>query len=123
MTRMQKMFNKAVRAMRKQGVVCVNSNDECRYRGPKGLKCIAGHLIPDSLYNPEMEGRNIRGLIYDFPEIKHYFQIRYSVTKNTLNLLAYLQSAHDVYLKRDGMKGFEERIAEIAHKYGLTVPV
>lgn len=30
----------------------------CLYRGPGGLKCAAGCLIPDSIYNHGMEGRS-----------------------------------------------------------------
>lgn len=27
----------------------------CMYRGPNGMKCAAGVLIPDNEYNPSME--------------------------------------------------------------------
>lgn len=31
-------------------------NGKCRYRTSTRLKCAVGHLIPDDLYDPAMEG-------------------------------------------------------------------
>lgn len=33
----------------------INDMDTCLYRGPNGLKCAVGVLIPDDLYHPDME--------------------------------------------------------------------
>jgi hypothetical protein len=54
----QKTFDIVVNALRKQGEKSVSDVDvnSCLYRGPNGLKCAAGHLIPDELYNKKMEG-------------------------------------------------------------------
>lgn len=35
-------------SIKEDGIICL-------YRGPNGLKCAAGALIPDELYNPKME--------------------------------------------------------------------
>lgn len=32
---------------------------QCLYRSPDGLQCAAGCLIPDELYDPEMEGARV----------------------------------------------------------------
>jgi hypothetical protein len=37
---------------------------ECLYRGPDGLKCAAGVLIPDEDYTPKMEGKPVSELAY-----------------------------------------------------------
>lgn len=34
----------------------------CQYRDDRGHKCGVGGLIPDELYDSEMEGRNVSGL-------------------------------------------------------------
>lgn len=53
----QEIFNKAIRALHAQPQ---KSYDEftgtCFYRGPEGIKCAIGHLIPDEEYNPKFEG-------------------------------------------------------------------
>lgn len=28
----------------------------CKYRGPENTKCVIGHIIPDSMYDMEIEG-------------------------------------------------------------------
>jgi hypothetical protein len=33
--------------------------ERCAYRGPNGMKCAAGHLIPDEQYSPKMEGWSV----------------------------------------------------------------
>jgi len=38
-----------VEAIGKQGRPSVGDKDRCLYRGPDGLKCAAGHVIPDSM--------------------------------------------------------------------------
>jgi hypothetical protein len=39
-----------------QGARSVGSNGLCRYRGPNGLKCFVGHMIPDEEYHSGLEG-------------------------------------------------------------------
>ena len=34
----------------------VNGEPTCAYRGEGGLRCAIGHIIPDELYNPNIEG-------------------------------------------------------------------
>lgn len=45
----------------------------CAYRGEGGLRCAAGHLIPDSIYRPEFEGKEIRRLCEHIPEVTALF--------------------------------------------------
>lgn len=35
----------------------------CAYRGEGDRKCAAGHLIPDELYNKQLEGRTVQYMI------------------------------------------------------------
>jgi hypothetical protein len=61
-------------------------NCACLYRGPKGLKCAAGCLIPDSDYNEEMEGKSWSTLVSSgiIPDTNNY-------------LIGRLQRVHDVF--------------------------
>lgn len=45
--------------------------DQCLYRGPNGLKCAIGFLIPDAIYKPAMEV-GLDELLMTFPEIAPY---------------------------------------------------
>jgi len=58
----QELFNYIVEAIVKQGRPSVGDNDRCLYRGPDGLKCAAGHVIPDSMYSEAMENQGIVGV-------------------------------------------------------------
>ena len=59
----QELYDFVVAAIVKQGRPSVGDNDRCLYRGPDGLKCAAGHVIPDGVYSPvEMENQDISGL-------------------------------------------------------------
>ena len=59
----QELYDFVVAAVVKQGRPSVGDNDRCLYRGPDGLKCAAGHVIPDGVYSPvEMENQDISGL-------------------------------------------------------------
>jgi len=38
---------------------CSRLDTDCRYRGPEGLKCAIGALIPDDLYDARIEGKAV----------------------------------------------------------------
>ena len=73
----QEVFDKVVTALRKQGRRSsmmqphpeYGSQEICRYRGPRGVKCAAGHLIPDELYDEEMEGKDWNSIVENWPSI------------------------------------------------------
>lgn len=61
----------------------------CLYRGPGGLKCAMGALIPDAIMNAGYEHSGIRSLLRYHDEIATFFD---GVDKR---LLSELQNAHD----------------------------
>lgn len=64
----QEMFTKVWKGLEGQNwqqSLQEGSTDRCRYRGPNGLKCAAGHLIPDEMYSPELEGEHILAVFSD----------------------------------------------------------
>lgn len=54
----QRLFNAVVTHLFKQGRPAVNKHGACMYRAPNGCKCGIGGLIPDSRYDPELEGNS-----------------------------------------------------------------
>ena len=116
----QQVFDYVVNALRKQGKPSVAKSGligagTCKYRGPKGLKCAVGHLIPLSIYSREMEGNNMSSLHWKqdaYPELAPLWPHS--------QLLSDLQAAHDDW----GICGmsdsaFEKRLRKIALERGL----
>jgi hypothetical protein len=61
----------------------------CRYRGPCGTVCAVGKLIPDAVYDPEMEGAGVSLLLDNYgPSLPRWMQDNYA-------LLDRLQMVHD----------------------------
>jgi len=115
----QDAFDKVLKAIRKQNYVQSQDplTETCVYRGPNSVRCAAGHLIPNSLYRKEMEGKNISSLISSLirnnPEIAYYFG------NISINLLQSLQSAHDSQLMY-GEQAWEFQMKKIANSYNLV---
>lgn len=119
----QEAFNKVVISLRKQGrksrVTLSNGffHDRCVYRGPNGLKCGAGHLIPDELYKDEFdnefEDSSIRNIVSHYGEEKVFGD-----KIENINFIAQLQKIHDNYR----VSIWEEEFARLAQEFNLTVP-
>lgn len=60
----QLIFDTVLAHLRNQGQRSYDGH-MCLYRGPDGLQCAAGCLIPDDLYVPEMEGKSFANPIFD----------------------------------------------------------
>lgn len=57
------MVVKHLYSMKGQSMRKVNGAQSCAYRGRAGAKCAIGCMIPDDVYEPQMEGRNIASLL------------------------------------------------------------
>lgn len=83
---------------------------QCAYRGPKGRKCGAGHLIPDNKYVPEMEGESVWG--------EHVEPVMVALGVE-LDFTQTLQDAHDSGCEPEDM---EHRLRDVAKMYELEIP-
>jgi len=54
---LQEIFTKVKAHLLTQNTQSVDSGSNCCYRGPDGLMCAVGCLIPDALYSPSLESR------------------------------------------------------------------
>lgn len=84
----QEMFNFVWDKLAEQGCASSTTDDfgiACLYRGPNGLKCAAGHLIPDEAYNEQDEYACVGDVQYFIDHQDEY----------DLLLLSELQVAHD----------------------------
>jgi hypothetical protein len=89
----------------------------CLYRGPDGLKCAVGVLIPDEEYQPSLEGKVTAQIIHDVPALKDL----------TCTCLGDMQRVHDEYgFKADKGPSFTDHmkagLTRIAQDWHLQVP-
>lgn len=120
---MQDLFDRAITGVKQQGCLslCPDNGGEadtggCYYRYPDNpnVRCAVGHLIPDNLYRPDMEGVGVGALLEENPHIAAAIGVTFP--SDSVDLLADLQCAHD--FSRD-MPGFLREAASVALKYGL----
>lgn len=65
----------------------------CLYRGPNGIKCAAGHLIPDNIYKTDFEGEVVDTLVCNHPEVLPCLEC--SDDKKPGRTASSLQAIHD----------------------------
>ena len=115
MSTQQETFNTVVNALRKQGCKSsqVNEPDNCLYHGPSGLKCAAGHLIPDEEYNENFEGTPLLDGLSEKPTIVGNIIRRLG---HDIHLVQKLQIIHD----NDEVEKWEAAFARLADKFNLV---
>lgn len=123
MTR-QQIFNTAYHGLAAQGFAQSSKPSEyhggqnqCLYRGPNGKRCALGYCIPDSIYNPEFDGKDqssIRALM-GRKALGNLFN------PADVQFLVDLQYAHDTAPVSPAH--IKQRIEDVAIKYDLTIPV
>jgi len=106
----QEVFNKVYTHLLKQMRRSIEGG-RCHYRGPNGLKCAVGVLIPDNRYSPKMEGKHLHGI---FEEISDLFESE----THMVALLARLQEIHDSYSPDQ----WKDRLKELAAGWKLNIP-
>lgn len=109
--RLQALFDKALTGIRQQGGFAVNGTLGCAYRTRDGRKCAVGHLIPDEIYKPDMEGHGA-DVVWE--------RVSPGATNKELCLVTKLQGAHDTSEFCGNMDSFESEMACIADSFGLT---
>ncbi len=99
-TNLDEMLRYAVKAVIEQGRPSIYPETTyqavvCMYRGPGGVKCAVGHLIPDANYKNRMEGQPVYGSDVANALIRVYpWMLEYSA-RMLEGPLATLQSCHD----------------------------
>jgi hypothetical protein len=120
-TTRQWAFETVLQHMRKQRQPAQDAAEGCRYRFTNEdgvvLMCAAGCLIPDSRYEPSMEGRMVSEVIDDY-ELHDLFEY-------TFSLVRAMQQNHDLpaqngLVGEEWLVSFERRMLETAGNYGLT---
>ena len=113
----QDAFTRAYLGLASQGFERSLSNVTlaCRYRGPNGLKCAIGWLMPDDKYDANMEGRSA----HSHPVVSAVWPEDSNAAAYDMNFLHGLQRCHDGAYTPEHMK---QSLASLAKLYNLTVP-
>ncbi len=131
---LQEIFDKVRTHLLTQGEQCAFGGN-CKYRGDNGKMCAVGCLIPDALYNPEIEDVGVR---VHFQKLfrKAFGGAKQKILHNILKecvpgfypeetnaaykLLVDLQNVHDQY---ENAGDWPAELRVVAGKYGLTCGV
>ena len=108
----QKVFNAVATHLLKQNKRS-GFGLKCLYRGPNGLKCAVGVLIPDSIYEKDMESKNAGYLLDNYPAVKKL------LAGVSSGLLEKLQSIHDTV----PMSQWKADLSYLAENFGLRSTV
>lgn len=117
---LQDIFDTGVRGVLKQRAPSIDpESGNCLYRGPNGLKCLIGHIIPDHWINEHFNADDLcLSTIID--RLKDGNIIEGWVSYGALNTL---QQSHD-YAQRDNpeafVSSFKISCRSFAHTYGLS---
>ena len=107
----QEVYDKVKAHLLTQNAKSISKDGFCKYRMIRSTKrCAIGCLIPDNLYEKEMEGNAVHNLLHDFPKVKEFFD---GVSSNLLDAL---QSVHDSEL----VKNWPRELEAVAKNYNLT---
>jgi hypothetical protein len=113
----QEMFDTVARHLLKQNERSINDSRRCMYRGPRGLKCAVGVLIPDENYSKDFEG-----MLVSTPSIRNAA----GIPDDLLDLAHTLQSVHDNALSH-GFNGeeniFTMGLLYVANTFKLSTAV
>lgn len=108
----QEAFNRVYAHLLKQGkrssIINDDGDEQCQYRGPGGLMCAVGCLIPDAEYQPSSEGLPASAVAVRTP----------SLSGVSVGMLNELQDVHDDRIPSD----WEGELRRIAEERCLTVP-
>lgn len=108
MHRVMKHFADQKKRAMGEGEVILNERiTVCKYRAEDGSRCAIGCLIPDSEYDPEIEGKSVdtTGLFF--------------FTKASINIASALQNIHDYCTSAESLR---ESLKSMNQTYNILPP-
>ena len=106
----QETFDKVKKHLLTQNRVSYLVYHGCMYKGPDGLKCAVGCLIPDELYNRNIERTPVSNLVHRTDKVGTFLK------QFNLPMLEMLQGVHDC-IQTDR---WPEKLKEVAEKFELV---
>lgn len=102
----------------------------CLYRGHSGLKCAVGHIIPDELYDDDIEGDPADServiAITPFKDLVKLRQNEFvdrsdEETRTVVNLMLALQQIHDFTPEDEEELSMQQRFVEFCEREGIPL--
>jgi hypothetical protein len=120
MMKPQQSYDYIVRSLRQQGRKSADAQSgECMYRGPDGLKCAAGHVIPEDKYEARFEGKTV----LEQEQLAHFSEFdspAYDLSMLILDEGHYLNLVRRLQIVHDGcFQNWEQGFQETAEEFGL----
>ena len=116
----QILFDTVITHLLNQKVQSINESANCLYRGPNGTSCAVGCLIPDEMYDKDMDNMNEDSSIAYV--VEHFVTPDYF--KDHIELLKRLQEIHDQDYYGEGFtknnSDFMTMIGDVAAEFGLV---
>ena len=107
----QELFNKVFTHLLTQKEQSMDSKGLCLYRGPKGLKCAIGVLIPDNEYKKTVESLSVI-------DLNHEVQLACGLDESNIDLAQELQAIHD----GDSPSQWRYSLETLAKNWALKMP-
>lgn len=124
MAQAQEVFNKVATHLFTQGRQAADEDSHglggisCRYRASDGTRCAVGVLIPDEVYDSEMEGQDVGSLLLGLGDVSPaYPALTWLVPLRSL--LDNLQDVHDFDFNWRSDKEMREALREVAQRHRL----
>lgn len=116
----QEVFDQAAKHLltQKRQSKKTDVDEECLYRGPKGLQCAAGCFIAEDEYHAEMEGipwDSLEDFYVNNPEIEKPQSFEPAFLEIHRSLIKALQKLHD----DNPPKEWKSKLIELARRYNL----
>lgn len=121
----QEIFDTVAKHLFSQGQRAMMNNNHgldgeyCAYRGENGMKCAVGVLIPDDMYDPDMDkfggdGTSIDCILHKYPDkVPEWFH------ENSV-FLESLQDIHDSASNWVCTEEMKHRLSELAEELNLN---
>lgn len=112
----QEIFDYTISAWAERGfALALNESGSCVYRGAPAGPCLIGLMIPDSCYNPSLEG---------LPFSRIYQLFDPNMPSDRSSFLIDLQALHDSAPRHrlQAPRYLNEHIRQFAQRYALTLP-
>jgi len=125
-TTSQELFDYIASFLLKQGKQSrtPGGGGSCVYRGPNGLMCAAGCVIPDEFYDPRMEGEDINAVLEGKLQTKGPQRRFWKALGKHEGLLAELQAIHDGayvrYKPKETRQSWLNELRMLAHNHRLV---
>jgi len=115
----KQVFDKIVSGLASQGWQRSVDGSACRYRNSNGLKCAAGWIIPDELYNRKIEGMSFLAAISSNHLDFRWLGLGDHSNNSVVDLVCVCQHAHDMTNRPEDLV---DRLIQIAKSFKLNLP-